>query len=77
VTDSGQGERLEHHDLVHAVEELGPERRAQFPHHLPPGLLRPEIERIVDLQIADVRARLADQRITLELTEPARELIAE
>jgi ATP-dependent Clp protease ATP-binding subunit ClpB len=35
-----------------------------------------EIERIVDLQIADLRRRLADRRLTLELTEPARELIA-
>jgi ATP-dependent Clp protease ATP-binding subunit ClpB len=35
-----------------------------------------EIERIVDLQIADLRRRLADRRLTLELTEPARLLIA-
>jgi ATP-dependent Clp protease ATP-binding subunit ClpB len=35
-----------------------------------------EIERIVDLQIADVRARLAGRRLRLELTEPARVLIA-
>jgi ATP-dependent Clp protease ATP-binding subunit ClpB len=35
-----------------------------------------EIERIVDLQIADVRRRLADRRIGLELTQAARELIA-
>jgi ATP-dependent Clp protease ATP-binding subunit ClpB len=35
-----------------------------------------EIERIVDLQIADVRERLADRRLELELTEPARVLIA-
>jgi ATP-dependent Clp protease ATP-binding subunit ClpB len=35
-----------------------------------------EIERIVDLQIADVRERVADRRIGLELTEAARELIA-
>jgi ATP-dependent Clp protease ATP-binding subunit ClpB len=35
-----------------------------------------EIERIVDLQIADVRARLADRRMAVELTPPARELIA-
>jgi ATP-dependent Clp protease ATP-binding subunit ClpB len=35
-----------------------------------------EIERIVDLQIADVRRRLADRRLELELSEPARELIA-
>jgi ATP-dependent Clp protease ATP-binding subunit ClpB len=36
-----------------------------------------EIERIVDLQIEDVRRRLADRRLTVELTEAARALIAE
>jgi ATP-dependent Clp protease ATP-binding subunit ClpB len=35
-----------------------------------------EIESIVALQIADVQARLADRRITLELTESARAVIA-
>ena len=35
-----------------------------------------EIERIVELQVADVRGRLADRRIALELTDSARELIA-
>jgi ATP-dependent Clp protease ATP-binding subunit ClpB len=35
-----------------------------------------EIERIVDLQIASVRKRLADRRMTLELTEAARHFIA-
>jgi ATP-dependent Clp protease ATP-binding subunit ClpB len=35
-----------------------------------------EIERIVDLQIEDVRRRLADRRLELELTEDARVLIA-
>jgi ATP-dependent Clp protease ATP-binding subunit ClpB len=35
-----------------------------------------EIEQIVDLQIADVRNRLADRRLELELTEAARVLIA-
>jgi ATP-dependent Clp protease ATP-binding subunit ClpB len=35
-----------------------------------------EIERIVDLQIASVRNRLADRRMTLELTETARHFIA-
>jgi ATP-dependent Clp protease ATP-binding subunit ClpB len=35
-----------------------------------------EIERIVDLQIAEVRGRLVDRGITLELSEPARVLIA-
>jgi ATP-dependent Clp protease ATP-binding subunit ClpB len=35
-----------------------------------------EIELIVDLQIADLGARLADRRLSVELTEPARSLIA-
>ena len=35
-----------------------------------------EIERIVELQIADVRRRLEDRRLALELTEDARALIA-
>ncbi len=35
-----------------------------------------EIEQIVDLQIEDVRRRLADRRLSLELTEAARALIA-
>jgi ATP-dependent Clp protease ATP-binding subunit ClpB len=35
-----------------------------------------EIQQIVDLQVEGLRARLADRRITLELTEAARELIA-
>jgi ATP-dependent Clp protease ATP-binding subunit ClpB len=39
-------------------------------------LTLPEIERIVDLQIASLRERLSDRRMTLELTEPARVLIA-
>jgi ATP-dependent Clp protease ATP-binding subunit ClpB len=36
-----------------------------------------EIELIVDLQIADVRRRLVDRRLDLELTEAARALIAQ
>jgi len=39
-------------------------------------LTLPEIEQIVDLQIADLRRRLADRRLTLDLTRGARELIA-
>ncbi|MCL7378265.1 ATP-dependent chaperone ClpB [Streptomyces sp. 35G-GA-8] len=35
-----------------------------------------QIERIVDLQFDELRLRLAERRITVELTEPARELIA-
>jgi ATP-dependent Clp protease ATP-binding subunit ClpB len=40
-------------------------------------LTRPEIERIVDLMFNDLRARLAERQITLELTDAARRLIAE
>jgi ATP-dependent Clp protease ATP-binding subunit ClpB len=35
-----------------------------------------EIERIVDLQVADLERRLATRRLSLELTDAARELIA-
>jgi ATP-dependent Clp protease ATP-binding subunit ClpB len=35
-----------------------------------------EIEQIVDLSMTDLRRRLADRRISLELSEPARRLIA-
>jgi len=36
-----------------------------------------QIERIVDLQFAELRTRLAEHRISIELTPPAREFIAE
>jgi ATP-dependent Clp protease ATP-binding subunit ClpB len=39
-------------------------------------LTQPEIERIVDLMFNDLRARLTDRRITLEVTEEARRQIA-
>jgi ATP-dependent Clp protease ATP-binding subunit ClpB len=39
-------------------------------------LTLPEIERIVELQFNELRGRLADRQITLELTEDARRLIA-
>jgi ATP-dependent Clp protease ATP-binding subunit ClpB len=39
-------------------------------------LTLPEIERIVDLQVADIQRRMAAQRLTLELSEAARALIA-
>ncbi len=39
-------------------------------------LTLPEIEQIVDLQIADVRRRLADHRLALGLTPAGRALIA-
>ncbi len=40
-------------------------------------LTREEIERIVDLQLGDVRRRLSERRIEIELTEDVRRLIAE
>ncbi|HEY6479521.1 MAG TPA: AAA family ATPase, partial [Streptosporangiaceae bacterium] len=39
-------------------------------------LTEPEIERIVDLMFGDLRARLAQQQLTLEVSEDARALIA-
>jgi ATP-dependent Clp protease ATP-binding subunit ClpB len=39
-------------------------------------LTLPEIEQIVDLQTADLRHRLADQGVEIELTEAAREFVA-
>jgi ATP-dependent Clp protease ATP-binding subunit ClpB len=39
-------------------------------------LTLPEIEQIVDLQTADLRRRLADRNIRIELTEAARTLVA-
>ncbi|GAA2086804.1 ATP-dependent chaperone ClpB [Actinomadura alba] len=40
-------------------------------------LTQPEIEQIVELMFGDLRARLADRRITLEVTQEARKLIAQ
>nr|HID60010.1 ATP-dependent chaperone ClpB [Desulfobacterales bacterium] len=39
-------------------------------------LTQEEIKKIVDLQVEELRSRLKDRQITLELTEPAREFIA-
>jgi ATP-dependent Clp protease ATP-binding subunit ClpB len=41
------------------------------------SLTEGEIERIVDLMFDDLRARLADRRITLDMTEAARQYIAD
>ncbi len=41
------------------------------------ALTEPEIERIVELMLDDLRSRLAPRRITLEVTEAARRFIAE
>jgi ATP-dependent Clp protease ATP-binding subunit ClpB len=40
-------------------------------------LTEPEIERIVGLMFNDLRTRLADRRMTIEVTDPARRYIAE
>jgi ATP-dependent Clp protease ATP-binding subunit ClpB len=41
------------------------------------ALTEPEIERIVELMLDDLRSRLADRRTTLEVTDAARHFIAE
>jgi ATP-dependent Clp protease ATP-binding subunit ClpB len=40
------------------------------------SLTQGEIERIVDLMFDELRMRLAERRITLQVTEPARRFIA-
>src|SRR5689334_25105447 len=40
-------------------------------------LTQPEIERIVDLMFSDLRGRLAERRMTLEVSEEARRAIAQ
>jgi ATP-dependent Clp protease ATP-binding subunit ClpB len=40
-------------------------------------LTEPEIERIVELLFDDLRNRLADRRMTIEITRDARQFIAE
>ena len=35
-----------------------------------------QIEKIVDIQLADVRARLAKERMTLEITPAAKQMLA-
>src|ERR1700730_17257136 len=79
LTDSGEI-RPDARDLV--MGELRSHFRPEFLNRVDEIVLfKPltleEIERIVDLQIADVRRRLADRRLTVELTEAARALIAE
>jgi ATP-dependent Clp protease ATP-binding subunit ClpB len=80
-------EGIEHGEISEAVRErVLAELRAQFrPEFLNrmddvvlfKALTKTELERIVDLMIADVGQRLADRRITLEVTPEARSLIAE
>jgi ATP-dependent Clp protease ATP-binding subunit ClpB len=41
------------------------------------GLTRDDIRRIVDIQLGDLRARLAERKISLSLTDGAAELLAE
>jgi ATP-dependent Clp protease ATP-binding subunit ClpB len=40
-------------------------------------LTQPEIERIVDLMLGDLRARLSDRQMTLEVSDGARRFIAQ
>jgi ATP-dependent Clp protease ATP-binding subunit ClpB len=70
-------------EIVHerVMEELRAHFRPEFLNRVDEIVLfKPltleDIEHIVDLQIADLATRLSDRRLTLELTEPARLLIA-
>jgi ATP-dependent Clp protease ATP-binding subunit ClpA len=44
---------------------------------VPDALTQPEIERIVDLMLNDLRARLSECQMTLEITAEARRFIAQ
>jgi ATP-dependent Clp protease ATP-binding subunit ClpB len=41
------------------------------------ALSREDIQRIVDIQLADLAKRLAERKLTIELTPPARAILAE
>jgi ATP-dependent Clp protease ATP-binding subunit ClpB len=66
---------------VRVMDELRSHFRPEFLNRIDDTVLfRPltlqDIERIVDLQVDELRRRLADRRLSLDLTEAARELIA-
>jgi ATP-dependent Clp protease ATP-binding subunit ClpB len=78
VTDSGEIREDARHRVM---DELRTSFRPEFLNRVDEIVLfKPltlaEIERIVDLQIEDVRRRLAERRVGLELTEAARRFIA-
>jgi ATP-dependent Clp protease ATP-binding subunit ClpB len=78
VTDAGEI-KPEGRDLV--MGELRRHFRPEFLNRVDDIVLfkplsQPEIERIVDLMFNDLRERLAEQRMTLEITEAARRFIA-
>ena len=79
VTDAGEL-KPEARDLV--LAELRRHFRPEFLNRVDDIVLfkpltEPEIERIVELMLDDLRARLADRRMTLEVSEDARRHIAE
>jgi ATP-dependent Clp protease ATP-binding subunit ClpB len=79
VTPDGQ---IEEEARARVMGELRGHFRPEFLNRIDEVVLfkpltRSEIERVVDLQLEDVRRRLADRRIELELTEEARRHIAE
>jgi ATP-dependent Clp protease ATP-binding subunit ClpB len=78
VTETGE---IEEEARARVMADLRAHFRPEFLNRVDEiALFKPltieETERIVDLQIEDVRRRLADRRITLRLTEEAREHIA-
>jgi ATP-dependent Clp protease ATP-binding subunit ClpB len=65
----------------HVLAQLQAQFRPEFLNRLDDIVLfkpltEPEIERIVDLMFGDLRARLAEQQMTLEVTEEARRHMA-
>jgi ATP-dependent Clp protease ATP-binding subunit ClpB len=79
VTDDGE---IEEEARARVMAELRAQFRPEFLNRVDEIVLfkpltREEIEQIVVLQLDGLRGRLAERRIDLELTEEARELIAE
>ncbi|MCC6727837.1 MAG: ATP-dependent chaperone ClpB [Chthonomonadales bacterium] len=79
VTPSGE---LTEHARKQVMDELRAQCRPEFLNRVDEIVLfkpltLPEIERIVDLQLDLLRARLRDRNIDLEITEPARRHLAE
>lgn len=78
VTDSGE---VKPEARAHVMDELRRQFRPEFLNRVDDIVLfkpltLPEIERIVELLVDDLRARLASRRLELVLTDKARELIA-
>ncbi len=82
VADAVAGGEIKPDTRERVLAELRSHFRPEFLNRLDDVVLfkpltPPEIEHIVDLMLDDVRARLADRQMRLEVTEEARRFIAQ